>query len=168
MFWVLIQCRVEAETDMQSSRTILDREVRAGSETILLVEDEAFVREVTGEVLESAGYVVLTAGNAEQALRAERQYPGVVHLLVTDLCMPGKNGRVLAAELGSLRPTMKTILVSGYGDGAREGDKDAGVVYFPKPFSAVSLMRKIREVLDKRETTDSTADSARDDVLASQ
>ncbi len=153
---------------MQSSRTILDREVRAGSETILLVEDEAFVREVTGEVLESAGYVVLTAGNAEQALRAERQYPGVVHLLVTDLCMPGKNGRVLAAELGSLRPKMKTILVSGYGDSAREGDKDAGVVYFPKPFSAVSLMRKIREVLDDQETGNTVMDIATGEVAVNR
>lgn len=153
---------------MQSSRTILDREVRAGSETILLVEDEAFVREVTGEVLESAGYVVLTAGNAEQALRAERQYPGVVHLLVTDLCMPGKNGRVLAAELGSLRPKMKTILVSGYGDSAREGDKDAGVVYFPKPFSAVSLMRKIREVLDDQETGNTGMDMATGEVAVNR
>lgn len=152
---------------MPSSRAILEREVRAGSETILLVEDEAFVREVTGEVLESAGYVVLKAGNAEQALKAQQRFPGVIHLLVTDLCMPGKNGRALAAELGSLRPAMKTILVSGYGESAREKDGNPGVVYFPKPFSAVSLMRKIREVLDDyHETADRATNPARGEVLA--
>jgi two-component system, cell cycle sensor histidine kinase and response regulator CckA len=162
-----IQCGVRAERDMPSSRAILEREVRAGSETILLVEDEAFVREVTGEVLESAGYVVLKAGNAEQALKAQQRFPGVIHLLVTDLCMPGKNGRALAAELGSLRPAMKTILVSGYGESLWEKDGNPGVVYFPKPFSAVSLMSKIREVLDDyHETADRATNPARGEVLA--
>jgi two-component system, cell cycle sensor histidine kinase and response regulator CckA len=133
---------------MPSSRAIPDREARGGAETILLVEDEAFVREVTGEVLEAVGYMVLKAANAEQAMKVYRQHPGVVDLLVTDLCMPGKNGRALAAELGTLCPRMKTILVSGYGDSGQGKDGNSGFTYFPKPFSADSLMRKIREVLD--------------------
>jgi len=153
---------------MPLSRGVLDRDVSVGRETILLVEDDAFVRDVTGEVLESAGYVVLKAANAEQALQAYRQHPGTVHLLVTDLCMPGKNGRALAAELGSLCPELKTILISGYGEGAHNEDEDSGIVCFPKPFSAVSLMRKIRETLGDHEAGQWVTKAANAQALASR
>lgn len=123
-------------------------------ETILLVEDEAFVREVTRQVLESAGYVVLQAGNAEEAQLAFCQHRGTVHLLLTDMVMPGKSGPTLAAELGALAPEMKTILTSGYGESVAGGEVAANprVSFLSKPFSVHSLTQKVRSVLDQDES----------------
>jgi DNA-binding NtrC family response regulator len=124
-----------------------------GWETILLVEDEAFVREVTGEVLASAGYTVLKAGNAEEALWTFCRHEGEVHLLLTDVVMPGKSGRDLAAELRSLSPGMKTIVTSGYSESVAllDGGQDSSVSFLAKPFSVQSLMQKIREMLDENQ-----------------
>lgn len=92
-------------------------------ETILLVEDEVFVREVTQEVLEMAGYTVITACDAAEAIRVFERHNNLVHLLVTDVVMPGMNGRELANRLLMRRPDLKTIFISGYADNAvvREG-----------------------------------------------
>lgn len=129
--------------------------ISGGWETILLVEDEAFVRKVTGQVLESAGYAVLKASNAEEALWAFCRHEGAVHLLLTDVVMPGKSGKVLAAELRTLCPEMKTIFISGYGETAEAHTQpDSRVFDLPKPFSVQSLMRKIRSVLDESESTE--------------
>ena len=120
-------------------------------ETILLVEDETFVREITCQVLESAGYRVLQAGNAEEALWTFCRHEGPVHLLLADVVMPGKTGPALAAELGALAPEMKTILTSGYGDNVILDDvgHDPRVSYLPKPYSVQSLTGKVRSVLDE-------------------
>jgi two-component system, cell cycle sensor histidine kinase and response regulator CckA len=92
-------------------------------ETILLVEDEAFVRDVTQEVLEMCGYTVLTACDAAEGIRVFERHSGPVHLLVTDVVMPGMNGRELAGRLLLRCPNLKTIFISGYADNAvvREG-----------------------------------------------
>ena len=113
---------------------------------ILLVEDEALVREVTAEVLQSAGYWVLKAGNAVEARSLFRGFQRQVQLLITDLVMPGQDGRLLAHELSAIRPGLKTLLTSGYPE-ARHGTPEPGWHYLPKPFSVDSLLGKVREML---------------------
>jgi len=116
--------------------------------TILLVEDEAFVREVTYQILCSAGYRVFKALNAIDALLAFHQQ-GAVHLLLTDVVLPDRNGCDLASEITNSCPGVKTIFISGYPENSvtRKGLR-AGCFYLPKPFSAVLLLRKITDVLE--------------------
>ena len=118
-------------------------------ETILLVEDEDFVREVTCEVLVSAGYRVAKARNAAEAVRAFHRCGGQVQLLLTDVVLPGRNGRDLARRLKVVQPDLKTIFISGYPENevTKHGLQEPGVFYLPKPFSVDSLMGKIRQVL---------------------
>jgi two-component system, cell cycle sensor histidine kinase and response regulator CckA len=120
-------------------------EMLAGAETILLVEDEAFVREVTGEVLRSAGYEVLTARNAAEAAGAYSERRRRVDLLLSDVVLPGENGRVLASRLRRENPALKVLLVTGYAEqmGLREEECLA------KPFSTDVLLRRVREMLDR-------------------
>jgi DNA-binding NtrC family response regulator len=117
-----------------------------------LVEDESFVRNVTAEVLNSAGYRVLAAANASQALELFRECRGHVDLLLTDVCLPGKSGQALARRLEAACPNLKIIFTSGYGDfhAAEESDR---VFYLPKPFAIQKLIRTVAEVLahDARE-----------------
>jgi two-component system cell cycle sensor histidine kinase/response regulator CckA len=117
--------------------------------TILLVEDEAFVREVACEVLSRAGYRVLKAGNAKEAVKIFREHAGEVHLLLTDVVLPDRNGRDLATELAALGDGVKSIFVSGYPENSitKRGLKQPGWFYLPKPFSVVSLLQKISEVM---------------------
>ena len=119
-------------------------------ETVLLVEDENFVREVTGEILQSAGYRVLKARNAAEAMRAFRQHRDEVQLLLTDVVMPGQNGCGLAHDLRDMRPSLRTIFISGYPENlvTRNGPQPPGVSYLPKPFSAESLLRQVRRILE--------------------
>jgi len=133
--------------------TTTENRVAGRGETILLVEDEAFVREVTCCVLQSAGYEVLSTADADEALWTFSRHEGPVHLLLTDMVMPGKNGPALAAELGALSPEMKTILTSGYGDSVILDDvcRNSRVFYLPKPFTVQSLTLKVRNVLDNTE-----------------
>jgi CheY-like chemotaxis protein len=118
--------------------------------TILLVEDEAFVREVACEILRSAGYRVLPAPNAAEAVLAFRRHPDDVHLLLTDVVLPDRNGCDLALELATVNGIAKTIFISGYPENSitRKGLQHPGWFYLPKPFSAVSLLQKIEDVLN--------------------
>lgn len=122
--------------------------------TILLVEDEAFVREVAGEILRSAGYRVLPARNAAEAVRAFRCHPEEVQLLLTDVVLPDRNGCDLAHELVSDSGKVKTIFISGYPETSItiKGRLHSGCFYLPKPFSAVSLLEKIKEALNQVST----------------
>ena len=86
------------------------------TKTILLVEDEPFVREVTGEVLRAAGYRVLTAKNAKEGVSLYEAQSGEVELLLTDIILPGETGRVLAGRLRREDPTLKVLFVSGYSE----------------------------------------------------
>jgi two-component system, cell cycle sensor histidine kinase and response regulator CckA len=120
-----------------------------GPETILLVEDEGFVRKVTAEVLESAGYRLLVARSGAEALDAYRRLSAPIDLLLADVVMPGMSGRDLAAEFESLRPRIRVLLMSGYaGQLARCHLSPYSKTYLAKPFSVHVLLRKVREVLD--------------------
>ena len=121
--------------------------------TILLVEDERFLRETTGEILESAGYRVLKTRNAAEAITAFREYKAIVRLLLTDVVLPGQNGRDLANDLRSVSPDLRVIFISGYPENVvtRQGIQENGMFYLPKPFSLQSLTRKVRQVLEPRE-----------------
>ncbi len=120
-----------------------------GLETILLVEDERLVREMAAESLRSRGYTVLTAESSQSALDLNRNYRDPIHLLVTDVVMPGSTGRQLAGEIQRERPELKVIYLSGYSDDAitPHGIVEGGVTFLPKPFTPMSLTDKVREVL---------------------
>jgi two-component system, cell cycle sensor histidine kinase and response regulator CckA len=121
----------------------------AGAEKILLVEDEAFVREVTSEVLQSAGYRVLTAKDAVEAARAYEQNCGEVDLLLTDVILPGETGCALAAKLRRSNPGLNVLLVTGYVEQMEL--REAGCAEpLVKPFSAGVLLRRVREAIDCR------------------
>ncbi|TAN40122.1 MAG: response regulator [Nitrospirae bacterium] len=121
----------------------------AGSETILVVEDEDALRAVATRALRAAGYTVFAAANGEQALRLCAQHADPMQLLVTDVVMPGMDGRELARELVKTRPTLKVLYMSGYTDNAivHHGMLDAGTHFLGKPFIGVDLTRKVQEVL---------------------
>ena len=122
-----------------------------GTETILVVEDEAPVRNVARQVLERHGYTVLEAPSAEAALDIATRYSGTIHLLLTDVVMPGLNGRELASRLADLRPDARVIFMSGYTDDAvtRHGVLEPGSAYVQKPFTPEAIARRVREVLDQ-------------------
>jgi CheY-like chemotaxis protein len=127
-----------------------EAEAVAEAETILFVEDEAFVREVTAEVLRSAGYRVLTAQNAVEAARAYAVHCRTVDLLLTDVILPGETGRALAEGLRRQNPELKILFVSGYAEQMQT--HEAGVEEcLAKPFSGGVLLRKVRHVLHRGE-----------------
>lgn len=122
-----------------------------GVETVLLVEDEPAVLRVTVRMLKSLGYSVLSATSGAEALHLIELHDGPLPLLVTDVVLAGKmSGRVLAENVAKLRPKMKIIFASGYTNDVSllNGISDEGVALLPKPFTAESLGRKVREVLD--------------------
>ena len=121
-----------------------------GTETILLVEDNEQVRELAYAILKRQGYTVLMAVNGEAALKSLAKHNGPVHLLLTDVVMPGMNGRVLYEKASQQHPEMKALYMSGYTDNviAHRGVLDQGVQFIQKPFSVKSLAAKVREVLD--------------------
>lgn len=121
-----------------------------GAETILLVEDEEFVRKVTSEVLESAGYRLVSARCAAEALEAQRTCPESVDLLLADLVLPGTSGRQLAHEFAGLCPQARILLMSGYAEQlALCGLSAHGRECLAKPFSSRTLLRRVRQALDK-------------------
>jgi CheY-like chemotaxis protein len=121
-----------------------------GAETILLVEDETSLRVLASHLLESCGYAVLEASSGEDALKLIQKETREIHLLLTDVVMPGISGRVLADQLVKLRPTLRVLYTSGYTGqtvGAH-GVLAEGSHFLPKPFTRETLARKIREALD--------------------
>jgi len=128
-------------------------ETLRGSETILLVEDEAPVRAVTRQLLQRNGYTVLEAPDGPTALALVDGEKGSQHvdLLLTDVIMPGMSGRELAEQLKARRPEVRALFMSGYTDDAvvRHGMLEPGLAYLEKPFRPTALLRKVREVLHK-------------------
>ena len=123
-----------------------------GSETVLLVEDEPALRGMIREALEDAGYRVLEAGTPRQALAIAESHHGNIHLMLTDVVMPGMSGRELAERLKPLRPGVAVIYMSGYTDDAigQHGLLDAGTHFLQKPFTFHQLLQKCREALGER------------------
>jgi two-component system, cell cycle sensor histidine kinase and response regulator CckA len=122
----------------------------SGSETILLVEDEDIVREVTGDILQTVGYKVLIARNGAEALRIFEEHQGPIQLMVTDLVMPGMSGRELAKFVLKDYPATKVLYTSGYTDDTVffNGTLDEHTPFLQKPFTADSLTRRVRELLE--------------------
>ena len=121
-----------------------------GTETILLVEDDDAVRDVTRRILTASGYRVLTAESPETALSLLARRSEPLHLLLTDVVMPGMSGPQLAREVVALVPGIRVLFQSGYSDAAiaQDGAFDGGTALLAKPFSMVSLRQKVRSVLD--------------------
>jgi PAS domain S-box-containing protein len=118
-----------------------------GTETILLVEDEEALRELTRSLLADQGYNVLEAARPERAIEIARQYRDTIHLLLTDMVMPGMNGRVLADTLASIKPDMKVVFMSGYTGFNHAALTDAKLTLLSKPFTKDNLLSKLQEVL---------------------
>jgi two-component system cell cycle sensor histidine kinase/response regulator CckA len=123
---------------------------RPGTETILLVEDEAVVRRLVAEILETNGYTVLQAGDGPSALELLRRRGSGVELLVTDVVMPGMSGREVAQSITSLSPGTQVLYMSGYTDQAidHHGILEPGIAFLQKPFTSDELTRRVRALLD--------------------
>jgi PAS domain S-box-containing protein len=126
------------------------RELPYGGETILVVEDNERVREVVRLVLEQQGYRVLEAPDGQGALRLAAGHAGHIHLLLTDVVMPGLNGQALARSLARSHSNLKTLFISGYpsDDIVQRGVLEPGISLLQKPFTPFDLARKVRQVLD--------------------
>ncbi|HXO29323.1 MAG TPA: response regulator [Thermoanaerobaculia bacterium] len=120
-----------------------------GHETILVVEDEASIRSLAREILEGQGYAVLEAARADEALRRAAEHTGPIHLLLTDVVMPGRSGVELAQDLLARRPGLRVVYMSGYADRAVQADAP-GVAFVQKPFDPSLLARRVRAMLDQR------------------
>jgi PAS domain S-box-containing protein len=125
-----------------------------GGETVLVVEDQEDVRKLIRTILESYGYRVLEAENGIEALRLTEEHPAEIHLLLTDIILPGMNGKTLSEQVRVLLPKLKIVFMSGYPEDviSRRGVLERDVAYLPKPFSPESLAVKVREVLTGQST----------------
>ncbi len=144
------------DADQQQENLPDRQEPVGGSETILLVEDDESLRKIAAKILEGHGYRVITAGSGAEALeKASGRTLGRMaevnpDLLITDVIMPGMNGKDLADKLLEKDSQLKVLFISGYTDNviAHHGLLDKGVFLLPKPFSPQSLADKVREILD--------------------
>ncbi len=141
--------RVEASIEPPPERGPTDK--LAGSEVILVVEDDPLVRRMIRRSLELLGYTILEAGGFQEATQLVEEYEGQLDLLLTDLVMPGGNGRILARTITEKRPGLSVVLMSGYTNdaGVRDGEAETGLAFLQKPFSSADLARRIRELLDR-------------------
>lgn len=131
----------------QAART--SPELGRGTETVLLVEDEEGVRELTREILEENGYKVVSTRDGREALRLSQASDEPIQLLLTDVVMPHMGGRELADRLAPAQPQMRVLFMSGYTDDAipHHGVLDRGTALIEKPFTTKALTNKIRETL---------------------
>ena len=127
-----------------------DSPILGGSETILLVEDDDAMRGLTRSCLESGGYFVLDAANGESATREATKHCAPIHLLITDVVMPGVSGSSLAKTLVASRPLMKVLYMSGYTADliAQQGILDRQTLLLEKPFTKEALLHKVRKAID--------------------
>jgi two-component system cell cycle sensor histidine kinase/response regulator CckA len=140
--------RVDAEVEIFKGEKALS--IQGRGETILLVEDNEPLREMAREMLEGLGYAVLDSGHPVEAIRTAERHGGPIPLLITDVMMPGMNGRVLAETLTAVRPEMKVLYTTGYTDDAciERGALEAGCPLLEKPYTRDALAKKVRELLD--------------------
>lgn len=123
---------------------------KQGSETVLLVEDEPALRKLAQSMLQGSGYAVIAASTPEEAIEYARSHPDEIHLLLTDIVMPGMNGRALSSEINWHRPDIRNIFMSGYTEHAtlQRILSEPGAAFLQKPFTPSQLLEKVREVLD--------------------
>jgi len=140
--------RVDQPIDRVGAVRVVSEAPR-GTETILLAEDEQDVREVAREFLESGGYTVIEARDAAEALKRVERYDGAIHLLVTDMVMPGMTGQELTARLMQDRPEIRVLYMSGYSERAAADSSRGGssIRLLAKPFSRWALLRAVHEIL---------------------
>jgi two-component system, cell cycle sensor histidine kinase and response regulator CckA len=154
-FSVYLPAVAEPAEDRKEGEAAKDSgEARGGTETVLLCEDEDGVREFARRVLEDAGYRVLVAENGKRGIEIAALHPSSIHLLVTDVFMPGLDGGRLARSLRSTRPDLEVLFISGYTANivARHGVLEEGVMLLEKPFTRRRLLELVREVLDPAKT----------------
>jgi two-component system cell cycle sensor histidine kinase/response regulator CckA len=146
IWWPMAKEHPEIDAGTAALRT------SGGSETILVVEDRDEVRELVKAILGRSGYHVLTASGANTAIQYFDEFPESVDLLLTDILMPGMNGRDLATLLTKREPRLKVIFMSGYEAGVllKGSLADSGIAFLQKPLAADDLINKVREVLDSR------------------
>lgn len=161
-FKVFFPCVFEVERKPETSPPMQERSMPAGKETILIVEDEASIRELTCDVLLECGYTVYAVATAEEAIREFNGRNATIDLLISDVILPGKRGPDLAEGLKASHPDMKVIFMSGYSDDRiRHSDILEGRAYFlPKPFTPLTLANTVREILESP-----TADRSRDNHM---
>ena len=142
---------VDGETGMRMERAG-SQNVERGAETILVAEDEPDLRELTKIFLEGYGYRVLQAASAEEALKISENFGEQIHLLLTDVIMPGMSGRQLAEKILKKRPDTKIVYMTGYTDDMVVQHKvlEPGVQLLQKPFTKIDLAQKVRATLDER------------------
>jgi DNA-binding response OmpR family regulator len=136
---------------MVAPSTSSETGVRAGTgETILLVEDEEMIREPARRILARNGYCVLTAPDADQALVIAAEQAGSIDLLLTDVVMPGRSGKELAEDVRCLNDRIKVLFMSGYSHDVivHQGVLEEGVHLIEKPFTADSLLARVRDIID--------------------
>jgi CheY-like chemotaxis protein len=123
---------------------------RGGSETILVVEDDEALRNLTAELLRDAGYHVLVSESATHAIELAEKHDGQIHLMLTDVIMPGMSGRVVAEKVAALRPGARVLYASGYTDDTvlRSGILSKEAHFIQKPWSRASLLSKVRHALE--------------------
>jgi len=141
---------VSGETKAEQQTEVKTSTISRGSETILLAEDDEFVRKLAHTVLKQSGYTVLTAKNGTDALQVLKSHDGQVHLLLTDVVMPEMNGKELFNRAVENHPNLKVLYMSGYTDNviAHSGVLEKGVAFIQKPFNVNDLTAKVREMLD--------------------
>jgi CheY-like chemotaxis protein len=147
-----IRVNLPATSDDPSAPRLPTRSERpaAKDETVLLVEDEEIVREPARRLLVNHGYTVLAAQSADQAMQVALEHEGAIHLLLTDVVMPGRSGKDLSIDLAVLRPDTKVLFMSGYSQDVivHQGVLEEGAHLIEKPFAADDLLRRVRDVLD--------------------
>jgi len=147
------RCDEPVEAERPETRLAEHAPVKA-VETVLLVEDDRGVNTLIAHALRQVGYTVLAAPEGERALEIVRTHDGPIHLLLTDVVMPGMNGRELSEHVASARPDTRVLFMSGYPDDAivRQGIKAASVHFIQKPFSMQELVARIRQALNPAST----------------
>ncbi|MGB9629058.1 MAG: response regulator, partial [Thermodesulfobacteriota bacterium] len=139
------------EGALEGRKEEVSKEVPTGSETVLVVEDEEVVRKLAVRLLKRQGYRVLEASDGGQAFILCEKYRDSIHLILTDVVMPGISGRELAERLKLIHPEARVLYMSGYTDNVilHHGILEEGIAFIQKPFILEVLARKVREVLDK-------------------
>ncbi|HKT88622.1 MAG TPA: PAS domain S-box protein [Candidatus Sulfotelmatobacter sp.] len=139
----------QVEGDVETNAAPAPDAASGGSETILLVEDEESVRQLVRDTLSAKGYKVLEADSGEAGLAAADAHKGKIDLVISDVVMPGMSGRDLVKNLSKTRPETRVLYLSGYTEDAivSDGSIESGTAFLQKPFSLLSLSRKVREVL---------------------